>query len=218
MKRKYDPNKNRKRIKYQSDLKALKFLSKTVVLNEINCAYLFCYHNNMRKAASLFLAFVFIISPSFSWYHGRTDLPDGDAETSCATLAGFDIGDDLPNQFKSDYSKIPKGQWFRLRGQIRRMAYDSPESILHHDDPHRQGNCYFHVGSGMEAEYIQSIPFPRSSSTSVPFNYYFSASMADYDGGIQIQIEWYDDKNEFMNSTSIHSYIPSDPTNTSKSI
>jgi hypothetical protein len=67
----------------------------------------------MQKTASVFLAFIFLITPSYSWYHGRTDLPDGDAETSCATLAGFDIGQELPSQFKSDYVKMPKGQWFR---------------------------------------------------------------------------------------------------------
>jgi hypothetical protein len=172
----------------------------------------------MQKTASVFLAFIFLITPSYSWYHGRTDLPDGDAETSCATLAGFDIGQELPSQFKSDYVKMPKGQWFRLRGQIRRMSYDLPESILRHDDLQRQGNCYFQADSGMEAEYIQSIPFPRTSSSSPPYNYYFSSSMADYDGGIQIQLEWYDDKNELINSTSIHSYIPTDETNTCESI
>jgi len=159
----------------------------------------------MQRATPLFLAFVFLVTPSFSWYQGRTDLPDGDAETSCATLAGFDIGRDLSNEFKSDYSKIPKGQWFRIRGQIRRMSYDAPESVLRHDDTQRQGNCYFHADSGMEAEYIQSVPFPRTSPSSPPYNYYFSASMADYDSGIHIQLEWYNEKNELLNTTSIHS-------------
>jgi hypothetical protein len=65
----------------------------------------------------------------------------------------------------------------------------------------------------MEAEYIQSIPFPRASSPDGAYNYYFSALMADFDGGIQIQLEWYDDQNELMNSTSIHS-VPFDQTDT----
>ena len=73
----------------------------------------------MRKATPLFLVFIFFITSLYNWYQGHTDLPDGDAETSCATLAGFDIGQDLPNAFKSDYSKIPKEHWFLLRGQIR---------------------------------------------------------------------------------------------------
>jgi hypothetical protein len=168
-------------------------------------ADLFCRHNKMRKAAPLFLIFLFLVTPSFSWYQGRTDLPDGDAEISCEELAGSDIGQDLSDELKSDYSKVPKGQWFRLRGQILRMSYDAPESILRHDDLQRQGNCYFQTNSGMEAEYIQSIPFPRANSPESAYNYYFSALMADFDGGIQIQLEWYDDQNELMNSTSIHS-------------
>jgi len=163
----------------------------------------------MPKEISLFLIFIFLIASSFSWYQGRTDLLDGDAEMSCATLAGSDIGQDLSDEFKSDYSKMPKGQWFRIHGQIRRMSYDAPESILRYDDLQRQGNCYFQVDSGMEAEYIQNIPFPRASSLSVPYNYYFEALMADFDGGIQIKLEWYDDKNELMNSTSIQS-VPVD--------
>jgi hypothetical protein len=65
----------------------------------------------------------------------------------------------------------------------------------------------------MEAEYIQSILFPQTSSSGVPYNYYFSALMADFDGGIQIQLEWYDDKNELMNSTSIQS-VPIDQVDT----
>jgi hypothetical protein len=172
----------------------------------------------MRNARLLSLIFVFLVTPSSSsWYQGRTDLPDGDAETSCTTLAGFDIGQDLPDQFKSDYSKIPKGQWFRIHGQIRRMSYDAPESVLRQDDLQRQGNCFFQVDLGIEAEYIQSVPFPRASSLSVPYNYYFSALMADHDGGIQIQLEWYDDKNELMNSTGIQS-VPTVQTDTCKLI
>ncbi len=167
----------------------------------------------MRKAASLFLVFICLFTPSFSWYEGRTDLPDGDAETSCATLTGSDIGQDLSDEFKSDSSKMPKGQWFRIRGQIRRMSYDASESILRHDDLQRQGNCYFQVDSGVDAEYIQSIPFPRTPSSIAPYNYYFSALMADFDGGIQIQLEWYDDNNELMNSTSIQS-VPIDRADT----
>jgi hypothetical protein len=37
--------------------------------------------------------------------------------------------------------------------------------------------------------------------------------MADFDGGIQIQLEWYDDNNELMNSTSIQS-VPIDRADT----
>jgi hypothetical protein len=88
----------------------------------------------MRKTAPLFLISIFFVAPSFSWYQGRTDLLDEDAEISCATLAGSDIGQDLSDEMKSDYSKMPKGQWFRIRGQLLRISYDAPESILRHAD------------------------------------------------------------------------------------
>ncbi|CAF3931868.1 unnamed protein product, partial [Rotaria sordida] len=67
----------------------------------------------MNRLASLFVL-VIVASRSYGWYHGRTDLYDGDAEVSCETLAGSDIGRTLPNEFRSDYSKIPKGEWFRV--------------------------------------------------------------------------------------------------------
>lgn len=159
----------------------------------------------MQKAAFIVFAFTLLIVSTFGWYEDRTDLPDGDAEISCSTSAGLDIGQDLPEQLRSDYLKIPKVQWFRLRGQILRMSYDSLESILHHDDLQRQGNCYFHAISGIETEYIQSMPFPRASSSDSAYNYYFSARMADFNGGIQIQLEWYDENNVLINSTAIQS-------------
>lgn len=157
----------------------------------------------MRKAAFIFLTF--FVASSFGWYQDRTDLPDGDAETACATLAGEDIGQDLSEQYKSDYSKMPKAQWFRLRGQILRMSYDASTSTVHHENVQRQGNCYFQANSGLETEYIQSIPFPRAFSADSAYNYYFSGLMADFDAGIQIQLEWYNENNELMNSTTIQS-------------
>ncbi|UJR16509.1 hypothetical protein I4U23_003411 [Adineta vaga] len=162
------------------------------------------------------LLLLFIPSSIVCLFYGTTDLPDGDAEMLCATQAGFDIGRDLSDELKSDYSRIPKGLWYRIRGQIRRISYDASESILRHDDPQRQGNCYFQVESNMETEYIQSIPFPRASSMSAPYNYYFSALMNDNNNGIHISLEWYDDENKLMNSTSIHSIDTMNTSNVSR--
>ncbi|CAF2389689.1 unnamed protein product [Rotaria sp. Silwood2] len=171
----------------------------------------------MNRLASLFVL-VIIGSRSNGWYHGRTDLYDGDAEVSCETSTGSDIGRALPDEFRSDYSKIPKGAWFRVYGQIHRMSYDRSDSLLRQDDPQRQGNCYFQADAGMNAEYIQNIHFPRSLYSGASYNYFFSASMAGYDEGIQIQLEWYDERNELINSTSIHSHVPGQKMNSCKSM
>lgn len=159
----------------------------------------------MQKAAFVVFVCTFLVVSISGWYQDRTDLPDGDAEISCSTSAGLDIGQDLSEQLKFDYVKMPKAQWFRLRGQILRVSYDSAESILRHDDLQRQGNCYFQAISGVETEYIQSVPFPRASSWDSAYNYYFSARMAHFNGQIQIQLEWYDENNVLMNSTAIQS-------------
>lgn len=157
----------------------------------------------MRQTA--FILCAFLVVSAFEWYQNRTDLPDGDAELGCAVSSGLDIGQDLPDQYKSDYSHMPKAQWFRLRGQLIRMSYDATTSDLPRENFQQQGNCYFQANSGLETEYIQSIPFPRAFSSASAYNYYFSALMADFDGGIEIQLEWYNDNNELMNTTMIRS-------------
>ncbi|CAF0986566.1 unnamed protein product [Adineta ricciae] len=140
----------------------------------------------------IFLLLTFTVSTGGLFY-GTTDLPDGDAEMFCSIQAGFDIGRDLPEEWTWNYSQIPKGQWFRMHGQIRRMSYDAPDSVLRRDDPQRQGNCYFQIESNTMTEYIQNIPFPRATA-----------------------MKWYDEHNRLMNSTSIQSNNQIDSDNVSR--
>ncbi|CAF1078940.1 unnamed protein product [Adineta ricciae] len=167
----------------------------------------------MQRIVLLLLTFMGAASGLF---YGTTDLPDGDAEMFCSTEAGFDIGRDLPEELTWNYSQIPKGQWFRMHGQIRRTSYDAPDSVLRRDDPQRQGNCYFQIESNAMTEYIQNIPFPRATAMSTPYNYYFSASMFDDTGRVRIALEWYDEQNRLLNSTSIHSNNRIDTANVSR--